>query len=46
MGDDENNNYQNCQTQCPNCMRLCDRQTDVNGKHQGTHHCTTHGNYQ
>ena len=38
--------YQNCQTSCPMCMRQCDKQTDINGRHSGEHHCSTHGNYQ
>jgi|HubBroStandDraft_4_1064222.scaffolds.fasta_scaffold44130_2 hypothetical protein len=45
MANDENI-YQNCQVSCPMCMRGCNRQTDINGNHSGTHNCTTHGQYQ
>lgn len=45
-GGDEADIYQNCTTDCPNCMRTCDQQTKADGSHPGlSHHCPTHGSY-
>jgi len=42
----EDGTYHNCQTDCPNCMTRCDRQTTQDGRHPGSSHdCPTHGEY-